>query len=89
MDRPKWCVEGQNHLSASAARSAAAQVVRQRLTDLEMRTQLAFEPERTTAEAFADFATSIGHPPRPAERAVDGVAPSPTESVPAPGAGRG
>jgi UDP-glucose 4-epimerase len=55
-----------------------------------MRTQLGFEPERTTAEAFADFSTSIGHPPRPAERAVDGIAPSPTEPVaPTPGAGRG
>ncbi len=55
-----------------------------------MRTELGFEPERTTAEAFADFSTSIGHPPRPAERAVDGIAPSPTEPVvPTPGAGRG
>ena len=54
-----------------------------------MRTDLGFEPERTTAEAFADFATSIGHPPRPAERVVDGLAASPLEPVPAPGAGRG
>jgi len=54
-----------------------------------MRRELGFEPERTTAEAFADFATSIGHPPRLAERAVDGLAPSPPEPVPAPGAGRG
>jgi len=52
-----------------------------------MRTVLGFEPERTTAEAFADFATSIGHPPRAAERAVDGVAPS--DHVPTPGPGRG
>ncbi len=54
-----------------------------------MRTELGFEPDRTTAEAFADFATSIGHPPRAAERVVDGVPASSSESVPAPGAGRG
>jgi hypothetical protein len=54
-----------------------------------MRTELGFEPERTTAEAFADFATSIGHPPRSAERVVDGVPGSPPEAVPSPGAGRG
>jgi UDP-glucose 4-epimerase len=53
-----------------------------------MRGELGFEPEHTTAEAFADFATSIGHPPRTAERAVDGV-PAAGEPVSAPGAGRG
>src|SRR3954470_11338266 len=55
---------------------------------VRMRTELGFEPERTTAEAFADFATSIGHPPRSAERAVDGLSPS-EPVVPTPGAGRG
>jgi UDP-glucose 4-epimerase len=39
-----------------------------------MRTVLGFEPERTTAEAFADFAASLGHTPGPAERVVDGLA---------------
>jgi len=54
-----------------------------------MRAELGFEPQHTTAEALADFATSIGHPPRPAERAVDGVVASAPEPVPSPGAGRG
>jgi UDP-glucose 4-epimerase len=54
-----------------------------------MRRLLGFEPERTTAEAFADFATSIGHPPRTAERAVDGIGAAQPETEPAPGAGRG
>jgi UDP-glucose 4-epimerase len=42
-----------------------------------MRTELGFEPAYTTEEAFADFASSTGHPvgtTGPLERAVDGLA---------------
>jgi hypothetical protein len=33
-----------------------------------------FEPDYTTAQAFADFAAAIGHRPGPVERVVDGLA---------------
>jgi UDP-glucose 4-epimerase len=52
-----------------------------------MRDELGFEPELTTAEAFADFARAIGHGPRAAERVVDGLAAALPE--PSTGAGRG
>jgi UDP-glucose 4-epimerase len=52
-----------------------------------MRDELGFEPELTTAEAFADFAGAIGHGPRAAERVVDGLAAALPE--PSTGAGRG
>jgi UDP-glucose 4-epimerase len=52
-----------------------------------MRTMLGFEPDYTTAEAFADFAAAIGHRPGPVERVVDGLAGS--LPVPEPGASRG
>ena len=52
-----------------------------------MRTMLGFEPEYTTAEAFADFAAAIGHRPGPVERVVDGLAA--TLPVPESGVSRG
>jgi UDP-glucose 4-epimerase len=39
-----------------------------------MRDELGFEPELTTAEAFADFAGAVGQGPRTVERVVDGLA---------------
>jgi UDP-glucose 4-epimerase len=39
-----------------------------------MRHALGFEPEFTTAQAFADFAGAIGLGPRAAERVIDGLA---------------
>lgn len=39
-----------------------------------MRTMFGFEPDYTTAQAFADFAAAIGHRPGPVERVVDGLA---------------
>jgi UDP-glucose 4-epimerase len=39
-----------------------------------MRTELGFEPEYTTAEAFADFASSMPASSRISERAVAGLA---------------
>jgi UDP-glucose 4-epimerase len=38
-----------------------------------MRHALGFEPEFTTAQAFADFAGAIGLGPRAAERVIDGL----------------
>jgi UDP-glucose 4-epimerase len=52
-----------------------------------MRTMLGFEPDYTTAQAFADFATAIGHRPGPVERVVDGLAGS--LPVPESGVSRG
>ena len=52
-----------------------------------MRTMLGFEPDYTTAEAFADFAAAIGHRPGPVERVVDGLAA--TLPVPESGVSRG
>ena len=46
-----------------------------------MRTRLGFEPELTTAEAFADFAAGIGRAPGTAERALAGLASSLTPEV--------
>jgi UDP-glucose 4-epimerase len=52
-----------------------------------MRTELGFEPEYSTAEAFCDFANAVGHGPTPVERVVDGLAA--TMPVPETGAHRG
>jgi UDP-glucose 4-epimerase len=48
-----------------------------------MRSELGFEPEYSTAEAFCDFAAAVGHGPSPVERAVDGLA----AAVPVPESG--
>jgi UDP-glucose 4-epimerase len=50
-----------------------------------MRTDLGFEPDYTTAEAFADFTAAIGHGPGPVERVVDGLA----ATLPEPEVSRG
>ncbi len=52
-----------------------------------MRTMFGFEPDYTTAQAFADFATAIGHRPGPVERVVGGLAS--TLPVPESGVSRG
>jgi UDP-glucose 4-epimerase len=52
-----------------------------------MRTMFGFEPEYSTAQAFADFAEAIGHGPGAVERVVDGVAR--TLPVPESGVSRG
>jgi UDP-glucose 4-epimerase len=52
-----------------------------------MREMLGFEPEFSTAQAFADFAASLAHGPRPVERVVDGLAA--TLPLPETGVGRG
>ncbi len=54
---------------------------------IRMRTMLGFEPEYTTAQAFADFAAAIGHRPGRVERVVDGLAA--TLPVPESGVSRG
>jgi UDP-glucose 4-epimerase len=55
-----------------------------------MRTVLGFEPEMTTAEAFADFGASLGHTPGPGERVVDALAATLGDTEPTPsGARRG
>jgi UDP-glucose 4-epimerase len=41
-----------------------------------MRSELGFEPAYTTEEAFADFATGVGHAEGTVERVVDGLASS-------------
>ncbi len=46
-----------------------------------MRATLGFEPELTTAEAFADFAAGFGHQTRGAERVLTGLASSLTAGV--------
>jgi len=44
-----------------------------------MRAELGFEPSYTTEQAFADFASGVGHAPGPLERIVDGLASSLTD----------
>jgi UDP-glucose 4-epimerase len=45
-----------------------------------MRAELGFEPEYTTEQTFADFATGVGHAGGPAERVVESLTATLTEA---------